>query len=342
MKFSVEQIAALLSGTIEGNGEAMISGLGKIQDATEEQLSFLANPKYDEYIYTTKAGAVMVATDFKPEKPVSTTLIKVEDPYASFTAILEEFHKAVMFSKTGIEEPCFIGKKSTTGDDIYRGAFSYIGENVEIGNNVKIYPNTFIGDNCKIGNNTLVYAGVKVYEGTIIGNGCTLHAGCVLGSDGFGFAPQDDSTYKAIPQMGNVILEDNVSIGANTVIDCATFQGSATTIQKGSKLDNLIQIAHNVTIGKNTVMAAQSGVAGSTEIGNNCLIGGQTAIVGHLKVANKTTVAGGSGLAKSVKKEGEVLFGFMAYDIKKFLASYALFKNLPDINKRLQELEKKS
>lgn len=342
MEFSVEQIAALLGGIIEGSGETIISGLGKIQDASAEELSFLANPKYEEFIYTTKAGAVMVASDFKPERPVSTTLIKVEDPYASFTAILEEYHKAVTFSKSGIEEPSFIGENTTIGTEIYRGAFSYIGKNVTIGDNVKIYPNTYVGDNCKIGNNTILYPGAKVYEGTNIGSNCTLHSGVVLGSDGFGFAPQDDSTYKAIPQMGNVILEDNVSIGANTVIDCATFQGSSTIIKNGAKLDNLIQVAHNVVIGKNTVMAGQSGVAGSTEIGDNCVIGGQTAIVGHIKVANKTTVAGGSGLAKSVKKEGEVLFGFMAYDIKKFLASYAVFKNLPDINKRLRELEKKS
>ncbi len=341
MEFSVNQIAALLSANIEGDGEIIIAGLGKIQEANKNQLSFLANPKYEQYIYSTQAGAVMVSTNFVPEKPLTTTLIRVEDPYASFTALLEEYHKAVTFSKTGIEEPSYIGENSTTGNDIYRGAFSYIGKNVKIGDNVKIYPNTFIGDNCTIGSNTLIYSGVKIYEGCVVGNGCTIHSGAVLGSDGFGFAPQDNGTYKAIPQMGNVVLEDNVSIGANTVIDCATFQGDATKIKKGVKLDNLIQIAHNVTIGENTVMAGQSGVAGSTEIGDNCQIGGQTAIVGHIKVANKTTVAGGSGLAKSVKKEGEVLLGFMAYDIKKFMSSYAVFKNLPDINKRLRELEKK-
>lgn len=341
MEFSVNQIAALLNGRVEGDGEVMISGLGKIQDANVDQLSFLANPKYEEFIYTTKAGAVMVASDFKPEKPVTTTLVRVEDPYVSFTAILEEYHKALTFSKSGIEEPSFIGENTKVGDDIYRGAFSYIGKNVKIGDNVKIYPNAYIGDNCEIGNNALIYAGVKVYEGTIIGSNCTLHSGVVLGSDGFGFAPQEDSTYKAIPQMGNVILEDDVSIGANTVIDCATFQGSSTIVKKGAKLDNLIQIAHNVIIGKNTVMAAQTGISGSTEIGENCIFGGQSATVGHIKIANKTTVAAKTGVPKTIKKEGEVILGFIGFDIKKFMGSYAVFKNLPDINKRLRELEKK-
>ncbi len=341
MEFSVEQIAALLGGTVEGNEQILISELGKIQDATKNQLSFLANPKYEKYLYSTNAGAVMVAADFTPEKPVSTTLIKVEDPYASFTTLLEEYHKAVTFSKSGIEEPSYIGKNSTTGDGIYRGAFSYIGKNVTIGENVKIYPNTYVGDNCKIGNNTLIYAGAKLYEGTLVGNGCTIHAGVVLGSDGFGFAPQKDGTYKDIPQMGNVILEDNVNIGANTVIDCATFQGDATIIKKGVKLDNLIQIAHNVKIGKNTVIASQSGIAGSTEIGENCMFGGQTATVGHVKVANKTTLGAKSGISKSITKEGQVLFGVISFDIKKYMGSYAVFKNLPDINQRLRELEKK-
>ncbi len=341
MEFSVNQIAALLGGIIEGNDEIIIAGLGKIEDATPEQLSFLANSKYEQHIYTTKAGAVMVKNDFVPTKPVLTTLIRVENPYASFTILLEEYHKAITFSKTGIEEPSYIGENSTTGADIYRGAFSYIGKNVTIGTNVKIYPNAYIGTNCTIGDNTLIYAGAKIYEGSIIGSNCTIHAGAVIGSDGFGFAPQEDSTYKAIPQMGHVILEDNVSIGANTVIDCATFAGSATKIKKGAKLDNLVQIAHNVTVGKNTVMAAQTGISGSTEIGDNCIFGGQSATVGHIKIANKTTIAAKSGIPKSIKKEGQVLLGYIAYDIKKFLSSYALFKSLPDINQRLRELEKK-
>ena len=342
MKFSVTQIAELLGGEIIGDGEILISGLGKIEDASSEQLSFLANPKYEQYIYSTKAGAVMVSKAFEPASPISTTLIKVDNPYASFTALLEEYHKAMTFSKSGIEEPSFIGDNSYTGKDIYRGSFSYIGKNVSIGNNVKIYPNAYIGDNCKIGDNTLIYAGAKLYEGTLVGNGCTIHSGAVLGSDGFGFAPQEDGTYKAIPQMGYVILEDNVSIGANTVIDCATFGGSATKIGKGTKLDNLVQIAHNVIIGNNTVMAAQTGISGSTEIGDNCIFGGQSATVGHIKIANRTTLAAKSAIPKSIKKEGETLFGYIAFDLKKFLSSYAVFKNLPDINKRLNELEKKS
>lgn len=342
MEFSVNKIAALLNGSVEGNEEVMISGLGKIQEATSQQLSFLSNIKYEQYIYSTKAGAVLVANDFTPEKPVTTTLIKVDDPYAGFTMLLEEYHKAITFSKSGIEEPSFIGDNSIVGNEIYRGAFSYIGKNVTIGENVKIYPSAFIGDNCKIGNNTLIYAGTKLYEGTIVGNSCTIHSGAVLGSDGFGFAPQDNGSYKAIPQMGHVVLEDNVSIGANTVIDCATFQGDATKIKKGTKLDNLIQIAHNVTIGKNTVIAAQTGISGSTEIGDNCIFGGQSATVGHIKIANRTTLAAKSGIPKSITKEGQVLLGMIGFDIKKFLSSYALFKSLPDINQRLRELEKKS
>lgn len=342
MEFSANQIAALLNGSIEGNGEVTISGLGKIQDATSEQLAFLANPKYEQYIYSTKAGAVMVSNSFNPETPITTTLIRVEDPYTSFTTLLEEYHKAITFSKSGVEEPSFIGKNSTVGNNIYRGAFSYIGENVIIGENVKIYPNVYIGDDSNIGDNTIIYAGSKLYQGSIIGNNCTIHSGAVIGSDGFGFAPQENETYKAIPQMGHVVLENNVSIGANTVIDCATFHGNATLIKNGTKLDNLVQIAHNVTIGKNTVIAAQSGIAGSTKVGDNCTFGGQTATIGHLKIANKTIIAGRSGVSKSVKKEGQVLFGFIAYDIKKYMSSYAVFKNLPDINKRLIELEKKS
>ncbi len=342
MEFSVHQIASLLGGLIEGDKEIMIDGLGKIEDATSNQLSFLANPKYEQFIYSTKAGAVMVANDFKPSSPITTTLIKVDDPYASFTALLEEYHKAITFSKSGIEEPCFIGKESIVGKDGYRGAFSYIGNNVTIGENVKIYPNAYIGDNSTIGDNTLIYAGAKLYKDTVVGNNCTIHSGAVIGSDGFGFAPQEDSSYKAIPQMGHVVLEDNVSIGANTVIDCATFAGSATKIGKGTKLDNLIQIAHNVTIGKNTVIAAQSGISGSTQIGDNCIFGGQSATVGHIKIANNTTVAAKTGIPKTVTKEGQTFFGYIGYDIKKFLSSYAVFKSLPDMNKRLRELEKKS
>jgi len=342
MEFSVHQIASLLGGIIEGDKEIMIDGLGKIEDASSNQLSFLANPKYEQFIYSTKAGAVMVSKDFMPSRLVATTLIKVDDPYASFTALLEEYHKAITFGKSGIEEPCFIGEESVVGKDAYRGAFSYIGNKVTIGENVKIYPNAYIGDNCTIGNNTLIYAGAKLYKDSIIGNNCTIHSGAVIGSDGFGFAPQEDSSYKAIPQMGHVILEDNVSIGANTVVDCATFAGSATQIENGTKIDNLVQIAHNVTIGKNTVMAAQTGISGSTQIGDSCIFGGQSASVGHIKIANKTTIGAKTGVPKTINKEGQTLLGFIGYDIKKFLGSYAVFKNLPDINKRLRELEKKS
>lgn len=339
MEFTVEQIASLLNGTIEGSKNILISGLGKIQDAKPNELSFLANPKYESFIYGTHAGAVMVSMGFVPKKPVQTTLIKVADPYAAFTALLEEYHKAVTFSKTGIEEPSYLGKNTTIGNEVYRGAFSYIGHNVTIGNNVKIYPNAYIGDNCHIGDNTLIYAGAKLYPNTEVGNNCIIHSGAVLGSDGFGFAPQSDGTYKAIPQMGHVVLEDFVSIGANTTIDCATFAGDATRIKVGTKLDNLIQIAHNVTVGKDTVIAAQTGISGSTIIGDNCMLGGQSATAGHISIANNTTLAAKSAVSKSVKKEGQTLFGYMALDIKKFLSSYAIFKTLPELSKRLRKLE---
>lgn len=342
MEFSINQIAGLLNGVVEGDGERTISGLGKIQDAQSNQLSFLANPKYEQYIYTTNAGAVMVNKDFTPENPIATTLIRVDDPYASFTVLLEEYHKAITYSKSGIEEPAYIGEGSKVGGEVYRGAFSYIGKNVTIGNNTKIYPNAYIGDHCQVGDNTIIYAGAKLYEGTIVGNNCTIHSGAVLGSDGFGFAPQEDGTYKTIPQMGHVILEDNVSIGANTSIDCATFHGDATTIKKGAKLDNQIQIAHNVTIGKNTVIAAQTGISGSTEVGDNCIFAGQVGVVGHISIADKTTLAAKAGISRSIKNEGEVLFGSPAFDVKKYMSSYAVFKTLPDINRRLRELEKKS
>lgn len=342
MEFSVNQIAGLLGGVIEGDGEVIISGLGKIQEAQSHQLSFLSNPKYEHFIYSTNAGAVMVSKDFKPENSINTTLIRVDDPYASFTVLLEEYHKAVTYSKSGVEEPSFIGENSSFGSNVYRGAFSYIGKNVIIGNNVKIYPNVYVGDDCTLGDNTIIYAGAKLYAGTIIGKNCTIHSGAVLGSDGFGFAPQEDGSYKAIPQMGHVVLEDNVSIGANTVLDCATFHGDATTIKEGTKLDNLIQVAHNVTIGKNTVIAAQTGISGSTEVGDSCVIAGQVGIVGHISIANKTTMGAKAGISKSIKEEGEVLFGSPAFDLKKYLSSYAVFKTLPDLNRRLRELEKNS
>lgn len=341
MEFTIQQIAAMLGGQVQGNEQTKINMLAKIQDAKPGQIAFLSNPKYEQYIYSTQASAVIVKKDFVPKKELQTTLILVEDPYSSFTVLLEEYHKMISFQKVGIEEPSFLGKGSTCGDNIYRGAFSYIGSNVKIGDNVKIHPNTFIGDNCILGNNTILHAGVKIYADSKIGNNCVIHAGSVVGSDGFGFAPQADGTYKTIPQLGNVIIEDNVVVGANTVIDCATLFGDATIIRKGVKLDNLIQIAHNVEIGKNTVMAAQSGVSGSTKIGENCIIAGQVGIAGHLVIANKTGIGAQAGISKSIEEEGEKIMGSPAYDVKDYFKSYAVFKKLPELNQRLRELEEK-
>ena len=341
MEFTVSQIAAILGGSVEGDNDLSISAVAKIQDAGANALAFLSNPKYEKHIYTTKAGAVLVGNNFSPEKAIEATLIRVEDPYLSFTSLLEEYARILSFQKEGTEEPAYISPTANVGENSYRGAFSYIGENCEIGSNTKIYPQAFIGDNCVIGKNTIIYPGVKIYEHTVIGNECIVHAGAVIGSDGFGFAPKENGTYKAIPQLGNVVIGDNVSIGANTVIDCATFPGDSTRVSEGSKIDNLVQIAHNVEIGKNTVMAGQAGVSGSTTIGDNCIIAGQVGVVGHIKIANKTTLAAQSGISKSILKEGQIQFGSPAFDIKNYLKSYAVFKNLPDVLERIKRLEEK-
>lgn len=341
MEFTINQIAAMLGGQVQGDGNEKINMLAKIQDAKKGQLAFLSNPKYEQYIYTTQASVVIVKKDFIPRKEISTNLILVDDPYSGFTSLLEEYHKMINFQKTGIEQPSYMGENSVTGNNIYRGAFSYIGSKVKIGDNVKIHPHVYIGDDVVIGNNSIIHAGVKIYSGTRIGNNCVLHSGAVLGSDGFGFAPQEDGTYKTIPQLGNVILEDNITIGANTVIDCATLFGDSTIIHQGVKLDNLIQIAHNVEIGKNTVIAAQTGVSGSTKIGDNCVLAGQVGLAGHLIIANNTSFGAQSGISKSIKDEGMQMIGSPAFDVKEYFKSYAVFKKLPDLNERLRELEKK-
>lgn len=341
MEFTINQVASMLGGEVRGNGNDKINMLAKIQEAKPGQIAFLSNPKYEQYIYTTQASAVIVKKDFQAKKDVPSTLILVDDPYSSFTALLEQYHKMITFQKVGVEQPSFIGEHSVTGSGIYRGAFSYIGSKVKIGNNVKIYPNAYIGDNVVIGDDTVIHSGVKIYAETRIGSNCVIHSGTVIGSDGFGFAPQGDGTYKTIPQLGNVIIEDNVTIGGNTVIDCATFFGDSTIIRKGVKLDNLIQIAHNVEVGANTVIAAQTGVAGSTKIGENCVIGGQVGFAGHLVIANKTGIGAQSGVGKSVNKEGVNIMGSPAFDVKNFYQSHALLKQLPDINQRLRELEVK-
>lgn len=337
MEFSVKQVAEILQGTVEGNPELMVSSVGKIEEGKAGDISFLANPKYESFIYETQASAVIVSNDFEPKKAFSTTLIRVADPYSCFTILLEQYDRIRSFSKSGVEEFSVIKPSSTIGKDNYQASFSYIGEHCTLGNNVKIYPNAYIGDNCTIGDNTILYSGVKIYSDTVIGNNCVFHSGAVVGSDGFGFAPQPDGTYKTIPQVGNVIIEDNVSIGANAVVDCATM--GSTRIKKGAKIDNLVQIAHNVEIGENTVVAAQSGISGSTKLGKNCVLGGQVGLGGHINIADKTSFGAQSGHNKTVKKEGQVLMGSPAIPLRDFYKAYAIYKNLPDLLKRIAEME---
>jgi len=337
MEFSAKDIAQLIGGEIEGNPEVRVSKLSKIEEGIPGSLSFLANPKYTPYIYETNASVIIVSKDFMPEHPIKATLIRVEDAYSSFAKLLEAYNQ-IKRNKSGIEQPSFVAEGSTLGQDIYLGAFSYIGTNVTIGNNVKIYPNCFIGDNCTIGDNSTIFPGVKVYSETVIGKECTLHSGVIIGSDGFGFNPNSENNYKKVPQIGNVIIEDYVEIGSNTTIDRATL--GSTIIRKGVKLDNLIQIAHNVEIGENTVIAAQTGVAGSTKIGKNCMIGGQVGIVGHLSIANNVKIAAQSGIGHSITKEGEIVQGSPAFSIGDYKRSYVIFKKLPELSMKINELSK--
>lgn len=339
MEFTINQIAAILQGKVEGDGEQKVSTISKIQEGKKGAITFLSNPKYEEYIYSSEASAVIVKADFVPEKSVQATLIRVDDPYSGFTRLLEEYDKLKSYSKVGVEDPSFVSSNTEIGENIYRGAFSYIGSNVKIGNNVKIHPHTFIGDNVQIGDNCIFYSGAKIYSETVIGDNCIIHSGAVIGSDGFGFAPQADDSYKKIPQLGNVIIRNNVEIGANTVVDCATL--GSTIIDKGVKLDNLVQIAHNVEIGANTVIASQSGISGSSKFGKNCVVAGQVGVVGHLEIADRVTLAAKTGLSKSVKKEGSIKFGYPAMDHRDYLKSHAIFRNLPELRERVNELEKK-
>ncbi|AEW84906.1 UDP-3-O-(3-hydroxymyristoyl)glucosamine N-acyltransferase [Flavobacterium columnare] len=336
MKFTAEQIAGILEGEVVGNPNAEVSKLSKIEEGTEGSLTFLANPKYLNYIYETKATITIVNKSFEPENELTTTLVKVEDAYKSFSKLLE-FYNQIKHNKIGIEEPSLLSKSTKYGDHFYLGAFSYVGENVIIGENVKIFPNSFIGDNVVIGDNTMIFAGAKIYSETIIGKNCTIHSGVVIGADGFGFAPNEDGEYTKVPQIGNVIIEDNVDIGAATTIDRATL--GSTIIRKGVKLDNQIQIAHNVEIGKNTVIASQTGVAGSTKIGENCMIGGQVGIVGHIIIGNNVKIQAQSGIGRSLK-DGEVVQGSPALGYSDFNKSYVHFKNLPKIVSEITELKR--
>ena len=337
MKFTASQIAGILEGDIVGNPDVEVSKLAKIEEGTEGSLTFLANPKYTQFIYDTKASVAIVNKDFVPENTLETTLIKVDDAYKAFSKLLE-YYNQVKMNKVGIEEPNFISNSAKYGENLYLGAFSYIGDNVKIGNNVKIYPNCYIGDNVTIGDGVILFAGSKLYSETIVGNYCVINSGAIIGADGFGFAPNENGEYSKVPQTGNVIMEDYVDIGAGTTIDRATL--GSTIIRRGVKLDNQIQIAHNVEIGKNTVIAAQTGIAGSTKIGENCQIGGQVGIVGHITIGNNVKIQAQSGISRNVK-DNEVLQGSPALGYGDYNKSYVHFKNLPKIVKGINELEKK-
>ena len=340
MEFTATQIAQLLEGIIVGNENVSVSNLSKIEEGTTGTLSFLSNLKYEPYIYSTGASIVITDKSFEPSKgiPDTCTLIKVESAQAAFAKLLEMYNQ-VKRKNTGIHPSSYIPKSAKIGVDVYIGANATLGENVILGDNVQVYPNSFVGDNVKIGENSILFAGVRVYSDCIIGKNCTLHSGVILGGDGFGFAPNSEGNYDKIPQIGNAILEDFVEVGANTTIDRATL--GSTIIRKGVKLDNLIQVAHNVEIGENTVIAAQSGIAGSTKIGKNCMIGGQVAIVGHITIADEVKVAGKSGVGKSILKSKEIVQGIPAFGIGDFRRSYIMFKNLPDLKRKVDELEKK-
>tara|TARA_B100001063_G_scaffold246964_1_gene288849 strand:- start:2432 stop:3460 length:1029 start_codon:yes stop_codon:yes gene_type:complete len=337
LKFTAEQIAGILEGTVVGDPNIEVSKLAKIEEGTKGSLTFLANPKYKSYIYTTKSSITIVNSDFEPEETISTTLIKVEDAYGAFTKLLE-YYNQIKLNKSGIEQPSFVSDSAKIGEDIYIGAFTYIGDNVKLGNNVKIFPNSYIGDNVTVGDNTIVFSGGKIYSDCIIGNNCVINSGAIIGADGFGFAPNEKGEYSKVPQIGNVILEDFVDVGAGTTIDRATL--GSTVIRRGVKLDNQIQIAHNVEIGKNTVIAAQTGIAGSTKIGENCQIGGQVGIVGHISIGNNVKIQAQSGIGRHVK-DNEVLQGSPALTYGDYNKSYVYFKNLPKIVKSINEIEKK-
>ena len=337
MNFKASQIAEFLKGKVEGDPDAVVNDVSKIEEGKENTLTFLANPKYTKYIYDTKASVVIVNNDFTAEKKLDATLIRVPDAYRALATLLELYEKSIP-QKTGIEQPSFIDESAELGEEVYVGAFAYVGQNVKLGKNVKIYPQSYIGDNVEIKDNTIIYAGVKIYRDCKIGNDCIIHSGAVIGSDGFGFAPDENGEYKKISQIGNVILEDFVEIGSNSTIDRATM--GSTVIHTGAKLDNLIQIGHNVVVGSRTVMAAQTGVAGSTKIGEECMLGGQVGVAGHLNVPDKVKLGAQSGVPNSIKKEGETLLGSPAINVTDFAKSFIIFKRLPELYKKVSEMEK--
>lgn len=339
MEITVKDLAHVLNGTIEGDPEVRVNRPGKIEEGGEGAITFLGNAKYESYLYTTTASAVLISRDFQLKSPIKATLIRVDDVYASIALLLEKF-SSVQTKSNGIHPQSLIGPNTSFGQNISIGPFVVIEEDVVIGDNVRIDSHVFIGKGVKIGDNCQVHSGVKILHGSVIGNRCVFYPGVIIGADGFGYAPQEDGSYKKIHHVGNVVIENDVEIGANSTVDRASI--GSTILHQGVKLDNLVQIAHNVVIGENTVIAAQAGVAGSTKIGKNCQIGGQVAVAGHLKVADGTRVQGKSGVASNVKEPNQALFGYPAIDYHQFIRAYTIFKQLPDLAKRLYELEKRS
>src|SRR5262245_50468899 len=336
MTFSALQIAALINGKTEGDGNTSVNSFGKIEEAQNGQLAFLANPKYEEYLYITKASVIIINESLELKQPITATLIRVPDAYTAFATLLGKYQQMMQQQLTGIQVPSYISSSASYGQNVFIGAFVYIGDNVKVGNGAKIYPNAYIGNNVKVGDNAIIHPGVKIYHDCVIGNNVVIHAGTVIGSDGFGFAPQADGSFQKVPQIGNVIVEDNVEIGANTTIDRATI--GSTVIKSGAKLDNLIQIAHNVEIGNSTVVAAQAGISGSTKIGKGVMIGGQVGIVGHINIGDGAKINAQSGVSKSVEP-GKAVTGSPAHDYTSALRSQAISRNLPELQKRIKELE---
>jgi UDP-3-O-[3-hydroxymyristoyl] glucosamine N-acyltransferase len=337
MQFSAQEISLLLNGTVEGDDFVKVDKLAKIEDGDAGSLTFLANPKYEQFLYTTNASVVIINQDQQLSGPVKATLIRVENAYSAFTVLLEQYN-TLKLNKKGIEEPCFIHPTAQIGADPYIGAFAYIGTNTKIGDNCKIYPNVNIGDNVTIGNNVTLFSGATIYFDCVIGNNVTIHSGAVIGSDGFGFAPNPDGTYTKIAQIGNVVIGDDVEVGANTAIDRATM--GSTLIGKGVKIDNLVQIAHNVEVGEHTVIAGQAGISGSTKIGKNAVIGGQVGISGHLNIAGRTQVSAQTGINSSITEEGMVWGGTPYMPFKDYLKAHSKLRRLPEIDRKVYELEK--
>ena len=337
MKFTATQIAGILEGKVEGNPNAEVWNVAKIEEGAPGMISFLANPKYTHYIYETQSSVVIVNDDFEATAPLQTTLIRVTDAYASFAKLLA-FYDQMTQNKQGVSSLAFVSKSAQCGEKLYLGEFVFVGENAKIGNNVKLYPQVYVGDGCIIGDNTVLYPGVKLYRNTVVGKNCILHAGAVLGADGFGFAPQPDGHYEKIPQVGNVVVDDNVEIGANTTIDRSTM--GSTRVHKGVKLDNLIHLAHNVEVGENSALAAQVGVSGSTHLGKNCVVGGQSGFVGHITIADGSKFGGQSGIMGSIKEENQEFMGTPIQPLRKYLVSNARFRHIDEMARKLEALEK--